>query len=433
MLKVGHRGYLQLAEGFDSPRWREGLVIGLQKEWVQTIVRCSEEEVEQFKLTKVEVDSKTFALVEAEWHQLRSGVAGASQKLEVSTQSLLAKGKALLDSDEDLAYATASEPGLHKSTSKKKETSSSSSSSEESEVDLMNKMRQNWQGGSTDKERGSGSKDKARSSKRFSLLEKERRTSKEEKKDNAGAMLAAVAQSGDPLRGLLALQIAQTLKKQGRRKKSHRSRSSSLESRSSRGSSTTSSGSDRSRTRGHGKAVYNYKKSKKRMVKNPVKYIKRFVKGIEAELGAEDRPFKITDYNRRVAFGKQRNLQRCHYLVCVILDLLLRQDYKRAALQTVWTLQAMHQAALDQDWEIAWLLTHVEEPYKKRVFGGDPNALQDVASYLKSLNELSKSTEALRKKSRDDLQEGDGKGSGKGRFGKNGKNKDKDPKKENDQ
>ena len=35
MLKVGHRGYLQLAEGFDSPRWREGLVIGLQKEWVQ--------------------------------------------------------------------------------------------------------------------------------------------------------------------------------------------------------------------------------------------------------------------------------------------------------------------------------------------------------------------------------------------------------------
>ena len=120
MLKVGHRGYLQLAEGFDSPRWREGLVIGLQKEWVQTIVRCSEEEVEQFKLTKVEVDSKTFALVEAEWHQLRSGVAGASQKLEVSSQSLLAKGKALLDSDEDLAYATASEPGLHKSTSKKK-------------------------------------------------------------------------------------------------------------------------------------------------------------------------------------------------------------------------------------------------------------------------------------------------------------------------
>jgi len=57
MLKVGHRGYLQLAEGFDSPRWREGLVIGLQKEWVQTIVRCSEEEVEQFKLTTVDKGS----------------------------------------------------------------------------------------------------------------------------------------------------------------------------------------------------------------------------------------------------------------------------------------------------------------------------------------------------------------------------------------
>lgn len=77
---------------------------------------------------------------------------------------------------------------------------------------------------------------------------------------------------------------------------------------------------------------------------------------------------------------------------------MLKEKYKAAALQLVLALQAMHQAALDGSWDVAWMLTYVEEPFKPKTFGGDPTSLQHVTSYLKSMGELAKSTDVLRKK-----------------------------------
>jgi hypothetical protein len=44
------------------------------------------------------------------------------------------------------------------------------------------------------------------------------------------------------------------------------------------------------------------------------------------------------------------------------------------------------------------MLTHIEEPFKAKQFGGDPASLQYVTSYLKSMSELARNTEALKKK-----------------------------------
>lgn len=43
-------------------------------------------------------------------------------------------------------------------------------------------------------------------------------------------------------------------------------------------------------------------------------------------------------------------------------------------LQCVLNLQAAHQAALDGSWDVAWMLTHIKEPFKAKQFGGDPPA-----------------------------------------------------------
>lgn len=171
------------------------------------------------------------------------------------------------------------------------------------------------------------------------------------------------------------------------------------------------------------------------MFKKPLKHVKEYIRTVERELGAEDRPYRLTDYNRKIHFGKQQNLKRCHFLVSVILELLLKEDFKAAALQTVLVLQAMHQAALDGSWEVAMLLTHVEDPFRPKTFGGDPSSLQHVTAYLKSMGELAKNTEALRKK-------GQGKGDeesssqtqkeqpkGKGRGSGNQKHKEKEKEK----
>ena len=44
------------------------------------------------------------------------------------------------------------------------------------------------------------------------------------------------------------------------------------------------------------------------------------------------------------------------------------------------------------------MLTHIEKPFKAKQFGGDPASLQYVTSYLKSMSELARNTEALKKK-----------------------------------
>lgn len=161
------------------------------------------------------------------------------------------------------------------------------------------------------------------------------------------------------------------------------------------------------------------------MTRNPLHYAKKFFKEIKADLGAEDKPFRVTDCNKRIAFGKQTNFQRSHYLVCVILEHLLRNDAEKAALQCALTLQSLHQASLDNDWQVAWLLTHQEDPFKKKVFGGSAEELQNVTSYLRSMNELAKTTDSLRRKGQGKGDQADAEkdsqkgGKGNRRAGKN--------------
>lgn len=199
------------------------------------------------------------------------------------------------------------------------------------------------------------------------------------------------------------------------------------------GSSDSDSEDAKKYLKGDSKAVYGYKRSGKRMFAKPLKHVRRFVLIIQEELGAEEKPFRVIDYTKRISWGKQRNLQRCHHLVGVILEFLLREEYSKGALQCVLTLQAIHQASLDNgQWDVAWLLTYTPDPYEKKLFGGDANSLQHVTSYLRSMNELVKTTDSLRRKG---SGKGDGdeeksdktgqKGKGRGKAKGNEKEKDK--------
>lgn len=293
-------------------------------------MRCSQEEADEAGLSCVEKEGVRFCLVEAEVHQLRIGVAGEFMRLQVDHRELLRLGVAMLESEEDLNYATASDPGRTaskdkpKKKKKRKEETSSEDSSEEGEG--LDSLRKRWLdfGLEEDKKRreASPSPFTKRKSKRFSMIEgqKEEKASGSASKEATESMVQAAMKTGDPLQGLLALQLAQSLKQSRKSKASRRSHSPSSQSEDQ----TTSSEEGRKGERGHARAVLNYKKSRKRMFKNPVKNVRKFVKDMEEELGAQDRPFRIVDYNKKIPFGKQRNLQRCHYLVSIILELLRR-------------------------------------------------------------------------------------------------------------
>eukprot|EP00438_Fugacium_kawagutii_P021614 Skav212198 [mRNA] locus=scaffold754:623280:624534:+ [translate_table: standard] len=287
------------------------------------------------------------------------------------------------------------------------DSSSGNSSQGGTEEDPLQQLRQTWLGSGTP----SGKKKERKRSvsrkrgQRFKMLHKKKEETDEEEdndQDISQTLIHAAVKADDPLRGLLALQLAQaTKKKKKKSKKSRKSKqsSSSSSSRSSsrRGSDSDSSSSDQKGNRGYAKAIKGYRSSGKKMFR----YIKKFIKTVEAELGAEDRPYKLTDTNRRIHFGKQQNLKRCHYILAVIRELILKEEHAQAGLQCVLGLQAMHQAAIDGS----------------------------------SMNELARNTEALKKK-------GSGKGDedastthansqkegGKGR-GNKGKQREKDKEK----
>lgn len=448
-LKPGSKGFVHLGDSFSLPRWRESLVIGIQGKWLQILVRCEKSEIEATGLSSLEQGEGLYCLVEAEVHQLLSGVTEEFLELKTNPKELLQSGlKMLSNSEEELNYATASEPKHIDSTAlqpfggrkkKKAERSSSSSDSSLAPVgeDALANLREQWLGSDI----GGGKKERQRShrrSKRFALIEK-----KSKKKDKAlgsrdmqNAALTAALQSGDPVQGLIAMQLAQGMDRGRKGRHRHKSpRSNSQDSSCSSYSDSSDSEEEKKRLKGHSKAVYGYRKSGKKMFAKPLRHVRKFVVGIQEELGAEDKPFRITDYTKKISWGKQKNLQRCHHLVAVILEYLLKEDYSRGALQCVLTLQAIHQACLDAgEWQVAWLLTHQEDPYQRKLFGGDPNSLQHVTSYLRSMNELAKTTENLRRKGsgkgdaedQTDRASQGSKGKGRGRVKATDKDKEKD-------
>ena len=132
------------------------------------------------------------------------------------------------------------------------------------------------------------------------------------------------------------------------------------------------------------------------MFRRPLHYVRKYVREVEQNLGATDRPFKLSEAGKKVSWGKQKSLQRVHYLLSEILETLLRGKTEKACLMTVLSLRAVHQAAIDQDWAVAWMITHQDDPFTRPRWGGDVSELANVTAYLRSMAELEKSTEKLR-------------------------------------
>lgn len=416
-VKAGQVVLLQLGSTFAEPRWREALVVQLDEGWTKTLVRCSTEELEETQLSSVTHNGIPFCLVEAELHQLRLAAPGEVLSLDVDSKALLLLAKAALESEGDLNFATASDPeklapkrkGKQKEKVAEPSDSSSGLSSNLGGDDPLTQLRKSWldsgtRGGRAKETRGKGTNKKKS---RFSLLYRKRKSDSSDDKDfeleATNSLLEAAMKSDDPLKGLLALQLAQTAKEKKKKKtkkgkERRRSLSSSSTESSSSNTQSDSSEDTKGEAKGYAKAIRGYQTSGRRMKKHPVRHIRRYVRTVETELGAQDRPFKLSDYNRKIHFGKQQNLKRAHYLLSVILELILKEDLAQAGLQCVLVLQAMHQAALDSSWDVAWLLTHLEDPFKARQYGGDPTSLQHVTAYMRSMNELVRNTEALRRK-----------------------------------
>lgn len=408
-MSVGEALYLRV-EGL-QPSWRQALVLTSKRsgEKLQLAVRVTEKELEvgeKWKsLTYFELQSEKFILVEGDIHRTRKVCVHPHRALEVATEDILQQGLAMLGED-DLQFATASEEVEEKRAKQKKTVLDSSgsgeSSSEESDGDALLKLLEKAKSSKADVGIFSDRKEKpARSRKkssRYPFLEEEG-SAKDGKELDLNEMLKKMASSSSSesmsqqLNTLVQMEILKTLKDKG--KKTSKERAASEDG--SDHSLTDSSSEETGKLRGAGRAMQAYRRGKKEMQKHPLRHIRRYVKEVELQMGVtEGSAYKLSDYTKKLAWGKHRSLMRVHYAVSEALEQLLHGKTKLAGLQLVQLLRGVHQCSLDAgDWRTAWLLLHLPDPVERPRFGGEVQELEVVASYVKALNELERKNRAI--------------------------------------
>lgn len=356
--------------------------------------------------------------------------------LEQNREMLLEKGRSLLTAaDQDAMFATASEeleethPAGARSSARvlvedDEESSSSNPDADDPETDaflakLLERSKQNKpvSGGSGDKTASVRKARDKRSKAKYAVFAKK---GVEESGDSSSSdepakasfevrdLMQLVGKKGgnvDPLQAIalqhiLASDKDSSKKRRGRKKKSRRKASSSSSSASS-GVSSQDKG-----LRGSARALARYRKNSTRMWRKPMRHVKRYIAEVEEELGADETPYNLWDYTKRIPFGRQKGLYRMHHLASHILKKLLNDDPEGAALMTVLTLRCLHQTALDGgNWELGWLITTLKDPLARKKWGGEAQDLEAAADYLRAVQDLEKRSKQLSWKPKDDEEE----------------------------
>ena len=417
--KEGETAYLKLDEY--TPSWRQGLIVHASRKRDRFIlaVRVLEEEISERsdEVTFFAYARQKFVLVEGKKSQLRESCPQPHRALEVSLKGVQEACQDLLEKD-DLIYVTASDDVAEdkKSKTKKKEAQTSSSESETSKSDgdeildlLMRAQKQK-----PERATGSDSKSKGgeKTQPRYALLAKKSKVPKEddnglEKLVRQACMEGGTQAMGSSLNALINLEMLKALKK-GKKQRGHEETDDSSGAKTV--SSTSSSEVDR-KVRGAGKALRDFRASHRRMKKRPLRHVKKYIKEVEAVLGVSGQiPYTLAEYSKKLNWGKQKTLMRIHYALSELLQTLMRGKTERAALMTVQLLRAVHQVSLDQgSWQAASLMLAHADPLERPKFGGEPQQLESIASYLKAMTELEKRSQAT---AREEIAGVKGKGKG---------------------
>lgn len=401
--KVGDLCFLKL-DGYQPP-WRQAIVA---KEGKGTksilVVRILDQEIEDKaeEVSFFETGGSKFMLVEGRANQLRSTCLEPHRALEIESRKLIACSKTKL-ADEDLHYVTASEDVAEKPPKPKTRSMDDSSGSEGSEISeeedkvlemLVKAQRLERGKGIASESRAQSSKEKP---KRYPMLQ-----GKTGEKDDTGVNLEQVllqslaskgsepAKTDQHLQTLLTLEVLKTL--QGKKGKKSGLDSAAQDEDSDAVSTSSDEDKASGRKRGAGKAMRDFRESHKAMRRKPLKHVRKYIREIEEIMGVSGEVgYNISDYTRKIQWGKQKSLMRIHYAVSELLQCQLKGKHEQACLQTVQLLRAIHQSCLDGgSWRAASLLMQHADPLERPRFGGEAAQLEDIATYLKAIQDLEK-------------------------------------------
>ena len=115
-------------------------------------------------------------------------------------------------------------------------------------------------------------------------------------------MLKTLASEQDPLKAWVNLQVYKDLQKDHRRKHARRHQHSDEDD----SGLNSPGGEERRKKSGAARAVEGFEAAKRRMKRHPLRYVRRYVRDLEKELGAQGRPFRIHEGSRRVPWASRK-------------------------------------------------------------------------------------------------------------------------------
>ena len=182
------------------------------------------------------------------------------------------------------------------------------------------------------------------------------------------------------INALISMELLQTLQSKDRK----RSRTSSVAGSNCSEESSLESSSSHGKKGGASRALRAHRQGHREMRRNPLKHVKRYVQQLESHIRAtKETACALSDFTRRLNWGKQRTLQRVHFALSEILQALYIEKPTRpgSAGTNAIASGGAPVCSLDQgSWNKACLLPRYPDPIETPRFGGEPQELERVAA-----------------------------------------------------
>jgi hypothetical protein len=438
MKTVGEKISVLLGDGFVAPAWREGIICekGVDNLYVIAVLLQAAEEPEEDMGTQLKVEDRRYLLVEASSAQMREEMPEGTLRFEGVTRSILRAFYQI--GDGDLSCGSVSDPPQASKDAKDLKIKSLEAQVKQLK-EMMEKHLLGGEGGEVADDGGSSFQDvqeieaddelkdepllkllqarkknmseeatKADSSERKrlrdilgqhggaagpkppSVAKKFLADEEEEKKPVQGDLLEMLLKDkkdidSGTLQALINREILELLKNQKGKAKA---------STATLDDSSEDEGKDM-KLKGVAKSIKNYQDHKKAMYKQPVKYVRSYVKECREEIGADEgQSWNILDMTKRIGYSdSHRNLHRFDWMLRNVLKLQLEDKSDEAALLVVLCLRCVRQVKIDGgSWRVGWLLTHLRDPIFPLKFAGAEQELELIAAYTKAVEELEKKT-----------------------------------------
>ena len=121
---------------------------------------------------------------------------------------------------------------------------------------------------------------------------------------------------------------------------------------------------------------------------NPERTSREYKELWVSRVGAQGKPFKWTDRNKWIKWGKWQSMRRVDWMFCNILETMDEGKPELARAQLIQCMKTLHEFSNHGSWKASWPYTHMEDPISRMCHGATEVEVEAVTGMLKTRDDL---------------------------------------------